>query len=376
MKKKTHALHACGLALSLTLPALALAAPLNADKPLQKGDEYLVVGNYPDNLHVVDLKTDSLYKTCPVPGSIAPATVVMSPDKTTAYLVTNRFEEVYGMALDTCEVVFHAKMSQQPGERTKALFSIAVSRDSKQLYVIQTPTTINRDHYRMGEVRLAVYDARAGQNAKPVRTMPAPRQVTVMATGHDGSLYMVGPDIYKFDPQTGKHTVAIPSRHWKRPRYAQPDVLSVWPMANAADDFTILYTTAKFKGKTDDLATADWIYGYFNVNLKTGKTETRDFGPMTEIYFTGVRSPKDPNLVFGVLNRLAKYDVKQKKLLGAAEIPHSFYTVSMNREGSKVYLGGTWNNLAVYDAESLKPLSTVALPGGDMGIGTPQVFIR
>ena len=34
-----------------------------------------------------------------------------------------------------------------------------------------------------------------------------------MATGHDGSLYMVGPDIYKFDPQTGQHTVAIPSRN-------------------------------------------------------------------------------------------------------------------------------------------------------------------
>ena len=39
----------------------------------------------------------------------------------------------------------------------------------------------------------------------------------------------------------------------------------------------------------------------------------------------------------------------------------------MNRDGSKVYLGGTWNNLAVYDAADLKPLSTLALPGGDMG---------
>lgn len=373
---KNLALQACGLAAAMALPALALGGPLNADKPLQKGDEYLVVGNYPDNLHVVDLKSDALYKTCPVPGSIAPATVVMAPDKTTAYLVTNRFEEVHGIALDSCELVFHAKMSQKPEERAKALFSIAMSRDSQQLYVIQTPTELNRDHYRIGEPRLAVYETRNGLDAKPVRTMPAPRQVTVMATGHDGSLYMVGPDIYKFDPQTGKHTVAIPSRNWKRSRYAAPDVLSAWPMANAADDFTILYTTAKFKGKTDDPATADWLYGYFNVNLKTGKTETRDFGPLTELYFTGVRSPKDPNLVYGVLNRLAKYDVRQKKLLAAAEIPHSHYTVSMNRDGSKIYLGGTWNNVAVHDADSLKPLSTIALPGGDMGIGTPQVFVR
>ena len=56
------------LALAALAPAAVHAAPLNADKPLVPGDEYLVVGNYPDNLHVVDLKTDSLYKTCAVPG--------------------------------------------------------------------------------------------------------------------------------------------------------------------------------------------------------------------------------------------------------------------------------------------------------------------
>jgi len=33
-----------------------------------------------------------------------------------------------------------------------------------------------------------------------------------------------------------------------------------------------------------------------------------------------VRSPKDLNLMFDVLNRLAKYDIKQKKLLQAATL--------------------------------------------------------
>ncbi len=366
----------CGLALALLLPALASATPVTPDKALVKGGEYLVVATKPDILNVVDLGSDTLYKTCPVPGVVAPGTLVMSPDGVTAYLVTNRFDEVHGIDLDTCQVVFQAKMAQAANERAKALFAVTLSNDGRQLYVIQTPTTLHADHYRAGEPRLAVYDARAGANARPQRTMPAPRQVTVMATGHDGSLFMVGPDIYKFNPETGQHTVAIPSRNWQRPRYAPPDVLSVWPLKNANDDFTILYTTAKFKGKTDDLENADWVYGYFNVNLKTGETETRDFAEFTEIYFTGVRSPKDPNLMFGVLNRLAKYDIRQKKLIGAADIPHSFYTISMNRTGSKVYLGGTWNNLAVYDADKLQPLTTVVLPGGDMGAASPQVFVR
>ena len=181
--KPTSAFAWRALALAALAPAAAQAAPLNADKPLVKGDEYLVVASNPDNLHVVDLKADALYKSCAVPGSVAPGTLVMSPDKATAYLVTNHFDEVHGIALDTCQVVFHAKMAQKPDERAKALFALSVSNDSKQLYVIQTPTTLYSDHYRAGEPRLAVYDAKAGEGAKPLRTLPAPRQVTVMATG-------------------------------------------------------------------------------------------------------------------------------------------------------------------------------------------------
>ena len=93
------------------------------------------------------------------------------------------------------------------------------------------------------------------------------------------------------------------------------------------------YTAAKFKDKKQDPATADYLYGLFSVDLKTGKTETTDFGPLTEIYFSGMRSPKDPNLMFGVLNRLAKYDIKQKKLIQAATLDHSYYCISFNKAG-------------------------------------------
>ena len=77
----------------------------------------------------------------------------MSPDKATAYLVTNRFDEVHGIALDSCKLVFRARMSQKAEERAKALFALSLSNDSKQLYVIQTPTTLNADHYRVGQPR-------------------------------------------------------------------------------------------------------------------------------------------------------------------------------------------------------------------------------
>ena len=224
--------------------------------------------------------------------------------------------------------------------------------------------------------RLDVYATDAGASAKPVRSFPAPRQLTIMQTGDDGSLYIAGPDIYKVNVQTGKFDVLIPSRHWKRPNYSAPDVLYIWNQQTYRHDFSLLYTAAKFKDKQQDPATAEPLYGLFSIDLKTGKTETTDFGPLTEIYFSGMRSPKDPNLMFGVLNRLAKYDIKQKKLLQAATLDHSYYCLSFNKAGSKIYLTGTFNDVAIFDAESLKQVGKITLPGGDMAATTTQIFIR
>jgi hypothetical protein len=97
---------------------------------------------------------------------------------------------------------------------------------------------------------------------------------------------------------------------------------------------------------------------------------------LTEIYFSGMRSPKDPNLMFGVLNRLAKYDIKEKKMLQAATLDHSYYCISFNKEGSKIYLAGTFNDVAIFDPESMKQIGSIKLPGGDMAITTAQIFVR
>ena len=80
--------------------------------------------------------------------------------------------------------------------------------------------------------------------------------------------------------------------------------------------------------------------------------------------------------MFGVLNRLAKYDVKEQKLLQAANLDHSYYCISFNQDGSKIYLAGTFNDVAVFDADSMKQVASIKLPGGDMAITTAQIFVR
>lgn len=378
-KKKDSSMHsikACGLVAFAVLGACSFSALADESLALNSGHEYMVTTNYPNNLHVIDLASDSLYKTCKMPDAFGPGTVQLSPDRKIAYVLNNHYADVYGVELDSCKQVFHASITQHPGEKARSMFAFTVSHDGKELYTVANPTLLLNDRYEVKEPRLDVYATDAGLNAKPVRSFPAPRQLTIMQSGDDGTLYVAGPDLYKVDVKTGKFEVLIPSRHWQRPNYSAPDVLYVWNQQTYRHDFSLLYTAAKFKDKQQDPATAEPLYGLFSVDLATGKTETTDFGPLTEIYFSGMRSPKDSNLMFGVLNRLAKYDIKQKKLLQAATLEHSYYCISFNRAGTKIYLSGTFNDVAIFDVQSMQQIGKITLPGGDMAITTAQIFIR
>ena len=283
------ALRRSAAALACLAAGVLPAAAANEARPLEPGSEYLMVANYPNNLNVVDLASESVYKTCPLPDAFGPGTTQIAPDRRTAYILNNRFGTIYGIDLDTCRLTFRAEMSQGDNERAKSIASFTVSADGKEVYAVQNPTTIHRDHYRVGAPRFAVYDTRAGLEAKPVRVFPAPRQANIMQAGEDGSVYLAGPNLYKVDVNTGAMTVALPIRDWQRPTHAPLDVLYIWPVQTPQRDFTILYTTAKFQDEKQDMATAEYQYGYLNVDLKSGETEAREFGPLTEIYFTGMR---------------------------------------------------------------------------------------
>ncbi|MGH8441009.1 MAG: quinohemoprotein amine dehydrogenase subunit beta [Pseudomonas sp.] len=362
--------------LAVLASACSMAAVAASDKVLHKDHEYMAVTNYPNNLHIIDTSTDTLFKTCTMPDSFGPGMLQISPDKSRAYVLNNHYADIYGVELDSCKVVFHAKLAQRGDESARAMFSMAISTDGNELYSVVNPTQKGLDHFVVGSPRLQVYSTAAGLDAKPLRSYPAPRQTYLMQMADDGTLFVAGADIYKFDVRTGKYAVALPVRNWKRPNYSAPDVLYFWPHQTKNRDFSILYTTAKFQDEKQDLATAEYKYGYFNINLKTSKIEQADFAPLTELYFTGLRSPKDPNLMFGVLNRLAKYDIREQKLLQVAELDHSYYCVAFNAEGSKLYLAGTYNDIAVFDPDSMKKIGNIKLPGGDMAITTTQVFIR
>jgi quinohemoprotein amine dehydrogenase beta subunit len=337
--------------------------------------DFLVVMNRPNNLNLIDLKQRKVVNTCELPGDFGPGTVAMSPDHNIAYVLTNRFENIYGVDVDSCDIVFSARQSQGD-ERVKSIGSIAVSPDGREVYTHQNPTRLLIDRYEVQPARIAVFDTAAGLDARPVRTLPAPRQITIMATGADGTLYMGGRDIYAMNVQTGDTTVALASQSVGDPLESLRDSLTVWPVGAINNEMVRMYSAAQFKDASQDMETADWVWGFERVDLATGESEARVFGPLEVVLFSGMARPSDPNQFYGVLTQLKRFDVSQRKELGSVDLDHSYYCINFSTDGSEIYLAGTFNDIAVYDADTLEKLANIELPGGDMSLANTRVFSR
>ncbi len=349
--------------------------PSPADAAPATGRDYMVVMNRPNNLHLIDLGARKVVRTCAVPGDYGPGTVAVSADGRLAYALTNRFENIYGVNLDNCQITFTAKQSSD-GERVKSIASIALSPDGSRLYSHQNPTRLLIDRYEVQDSRIAVYDTGAGLDAKPLKTYPAPNQVTIMATGADGTLYMGGRDIHALDPETGEVSIALASQSVDDPLEGPRDSLTVWPIGGVSNEMVRMYSAARYPSAAQNPEEAEYIWGYERVDLQTGQAESRIFGPLEVVLFSGMARPSDPNQFYGALTQLKKFDVAERKVLQTVDLDHSYYCVNFSRDGSELYLAGTFNDIAVYDADSLEKLANIELPGGDMSLANTRVFAR
>lgn len=338
--------------------------------------DYMVVANKPNNLQVVDLAERKVVRTCELPGRYGPGTVVMAPDKRIAYVLSNQAENLYGVDIDTCAIVFKAVQSEG-NVRVKTLAAIAVSPDGKEIYAHQNPVRLLVDRYEVMDTRIVVYDAAAGLEAKPVRSYPAPRHVTLLTTGADGTLYIGGQDIFAMNPQTGETRVKLQSLHDNPdPLQGQRDVLSVWPIGSVSGEMVRMYSATRFADESKNPDTARYMWGYERVDLKTGEAEARDFGPLEVVLFSGMSRPGDRNQFYAVLTQLKKYDVAKQQEVKSVDLDHSYYCINFSTDGKLVYLAGTFNEIAIHDAETLEQVGKITLPGGDMSLATSQVFAR
>lgn len=301
-----------------------------------------------------------------------PSIITMSPDGKIAYMLVNRWQDVVGIDITTCEKVFFAKQSEGDVVR-RSIGSIAVSRDGAELYTVRNPVRHLVDRYQVMEPEFAIYDTSAGLDARPKEVFPAPRRSTVMAADANGAAYIAGHDIFRVDPQTGETEVAIANASWDRPTYSGPDVLAFWPVGTQNDEFLLMYTAAKFTDESQE-EIEDFVWGYSTVDLQTGETDIRDFASLEVLMFSAVRNPNAPNELYGVYTQLSKHDVESKELIKRVDLPHTYYCINISSDGKEVYVGGTNDDIGVYSTETLERIGEMRMPsGGDMGVATLQI---
>ncbi len=83
----------------------------------------------------------------------------------------------------------------------------------------------------------------------------------------------------------------------------------------------------------------------------------------------GIGTTPDPYKAFFVWNNLWKVDYKTRKRDGEVSLPNSQAVPLIHPDGKKLYCGGQWHALSVYDVDSLKHIDDVELGHSMAGIG-------
>ncbi len=363
------------LAKTIATGAGAIALLLSASGVLVAKD-YILTGIKPDKLILIDAEARKIDKVLTIPDA-APgmATITPSPDGRVAYSIVNRWESISGVDLDSGDEVFRAELSGGD-RRGKAMFGMDVSPDGKELAVYVSPVKLGLGSYEVQPTEIRFFDTAAGPGAEPIRTIPVPRQITLIFYSTDGSkIYGLGRSLFVIDPQTGEIVGEHQTQGWDRPNFYPPDILDVWSQWEQADIFSTPYYTARSDMDLTDPA-AYWT-GLLTLDLKTGEFNLKEVENTEVFYFSSVVNPANHDLVYGVYNTLAKLDVAEGKSLGSVELDHSYYDINFSSDGKEVYIGGTLGDVAVYDAESLEKLGQIDLPGGaNMAISTLRMIQR
>lgn len=346
------------------IKALAACALLSgAATGAVAAEQYLLTVTRPGQLHVIDMKSNKILRSCDIPGKFGSGSIAPAPDGRTAFVLSNMWEDVYGFDIRTCKIVFSAKQSHD-NVRVKTFQSLSVSADGKELYTVQNPVRLLPDRFEVMAPQLAVYNISDGLDAPLVRSFPVSRRITKIAATHTGEVILGGADVTAINPKTGATRVVTALASWDRgPLWLTPDAFAMHSQGEHRNEYIMPYVTARFTDEKQDMASAEWWWGMSRVDLTTGKAEQMETVPFEFIVFNFITDPNDPNILYGSFNQLSKHDIKNKKTLAVQPMPHTYYDINISGDGKTLYVGGAGNDISIHEAATLKKTGAIQLPG-------------
>ena len=319
---------------------------------------YVVVGTLPNNVEVVDTTTDKLVKTIPLEGQGPVLAIATNPNASRyAYATTNLDQAIAVVDLEQGKQVATYKLSSDT--ETVRVEAINLNPKGDRLYVYELPLKQSLGRYEHEAPRFRVFDTATN---KPIRTFPAPEQTLSFAFSPDGSriyTFCIGQDIIVLDSSDGHRLGSIPLAHRNitgiRATYGLP-VLANYQEQNYLLTFAIIVEDS-ITG-TDTLA-----IGVIDLKQENPTLQIVELEPFVEDWYTveGIGTGPDLHKAFFVWNDLWKIDYKTRTREAQASLANSQAVPLIHPEGKKLYCGGQWHSLNVYDVDTLKHLTDVEL---------------
>lgn len=343
------------------LGALILGVSLMSQVAMAK--DYLVTAARPNLVIVADAEARKVIKTHKIPNTSmgnSPGALVASKDGKVVYVIHNRWESVSGIDLETGKEVFRANLSR-PGIRAKAPYAIDLSPDGKELAVYVNETRLLPGEYQVMDPYIAIFDTSSGVNAQPVRKFEAPRRVMTLLYSPDYKrLYAYSWDMLVLDPVTGKQIGKHPWRSWKREGFGEPDTLTIWPQFEQSNQFAAPY----YINQTDKNGNATLKAGIWVLDIEKDKVRSSEFEDASVVLFSTAVNPVRRNEAYTVYTQLTKTDIDTGKLIKRIDLDHTYYNVNVSSDGKELYIGGTTDDIVVYDSETLEKKGNIMIPGG------------
>ncbi|MGA8060349.1 MAG: hypothetical protein WB999_19035 [Candidatus Binataceae bacterium] len=319
---------------------------------------YMVVGTLPNNVEVVDTTTDKVVKTIALEGQgpvLAIATNPAAPRY--AYATTNLDQAVAVVDLEQGKQVATYKLSSD----TEIVRVEATNLNPKgdRLYIYELPLKQSLGRYQHEEPRFRVFDTSTNQ---VVKTFPAPEQTMSFAFSPDGKriyAFCIGQDIIVLDSEDGHRLGTIPLAHRNitgiRATYGLP-ILANYQEQNYVLSFAIIVEDSITD--TDTLA-----LGVIDLKSKNPTLQIAEVEPFVENWYTveGIGTAPDLHKAYFVWNDLWKVDYKTRKREAQVSLANSQAVPLIHPDGKKLYCGGQWHSLNVFDTENLKHLTDVEL---------------
>src|SRR5579864_4900098 len=343
------------LVLALTMPAASASAKW-----------YMVVGTLPNNVEIVDTTTDKVVRTVSLEGQGPVLQIATNPATPRfAYATTNLDQAIAVVDLEQGKEVATLKLSSDT--ETVRVSGTNLNPKGDRLYISEMPLKVSLGRYQHEEPRFRVIDTATN---KTIKTFPAPAQTMSFGFSPDGKkiyAFCVGQDILVLDSDDGHLLNTIPLAHRNitgiRATYGLP-LLVNYQEQNYLLTFAIIVEDSITN--TDTLA-----IGVLDLKQEHPKLQIFETEPFVENWYTveGIATSPELHKAFFVWNDLWKIDYKSRKREIQVSLPNSQAVPLLSPDRKKVYCGGQWHALFVYDADNLKHVADVELGHSMAGIG-------